>query len=597
MQNTPHAEQPLGKPTSGDFMVQLSRLLNDYAPSRQRFEAAGTVPFFVFFYLCSTISVDFIVIHQVPQALFGLWHAIVLVTAALFMWQIHQDQTQKSLLRSFLKAPPIFGLMLAAAWFLPILVFTKFISGEFSIAIFSIAFTVMAMGTLSLLLLPGAALSFSLLMVVMITLGVIEKSLANIGLTILSSLLFSVILISAIVAQHFNFFNQNKTEEDAKRQSQVIKLLLNDFENGTSDWLWETDPDNNLVYFSPRLANIFGKSQSELHGISFSSLFETDGATLFENKLALKSDIVEHHLQSIIQGEIHHWQISARVLADENDRFKGYRGVGRDISTQIEHHRQIENARVEAEKANVAKSQFLAVISHELRTPINAIVGFSEILNSSTADNISPSNQNEYLTTILESARHLQGLINDVLDATRIERGALQLEDQENDAAELVETAIKICRDHAHKSNISIIAHVVDDVFLNGDLTRLKQVILNLLTNAIKFSPAGSVVNVNMQRGANNQLFISIRDAGIGISPEDAELVFEPFVQADQGANRKYGGMGLGLAIARKIARLHGGDVILRSGAGFGTEALLTLPAARIRWPNPANKAAASVAA
>jgi signal transduction histidine kinase len=292
-----------------------------------------------------------------------------------------------------------------------------------------------------------------------------------------------------------------------------------------------------------------------------------------------------------------YWKITGRPLRDDRDRFTGYRGVGRDITHQHDAEIEIRNAKDLAEQASAAKSQFLAVISHELRTPINAIVGFSEVLNSSHGESLPSVNRKDYLNTILESAKHLQGLINDVLDATRIERGTLQLTEQDNDAAELVEVAIKICRDQATTGKISIVAHVSEDVIVTGDMTRLKQVILNLLTNAIKFSPEGGVVNIDMQRRNDGALTISVRDAGVGISAADAERVFEPFVQADGSITRRFGGMGLGLSIARRIARMHGGDVTLSGEVGVGTDARLILPAARVRWPKKSQAVSGKVAA
>ena len=267
------------------------------------------------------------------------------------------------------------------------------------------------------------------------------------------------------------------------------------------------------------------------------------------------------------------------------------------MTAQREQEEKLLVARDIAQQSNDAKSQFLAVISHELRTPINAIVGFSEVLSAGQGEHLSVSARREYLGTILESAKHLQGLINEVLESTRIERGALQLDEQPNDVAELVEVVAKIVRDQATQGKISVVARVIEDVEVMGDLTRLKQVILNILSNAIKFSPEGGVVNMDMLRERNGDLAITVRDAGIGISDADAERVFEPFVQAEAGSNRRFGGMGLGLSIARRIARLHGGELTLKGQMGGGTEARFTLPAARVRWPRPKTKSAGGIAA
>ena len=234
--------------------------------------------------------------------------------------------------------------------------------------------------------------------------------------------------------------------------------------------------------------------------------------------------------------------------------------------------------------ANLAKSNFLAAMSHELRTPINAIVGFCEILNSPQSDVLSAEIRKSYLHTIIENATHLQSMINDILDVTRLERGSFQLVEQNNDAAEIIEAALKVNRALAEKAQISIVAHLIDDVAVRGDLLRLKQVVQNLLANAIKFSPQGSIINIDMQRGPDSELIFLIRDAGIGLSDEDALLVFDNFLQLEEGIARRFEGMGLGLSIARRIARLHGGDITLNGKLGIGTEARLTIPAARVGW-------------
>jgi signal transduction histidine kinase len=140
---------------------------------------------------------------------------------------------------------------------------------------------------------------------------------------------------------------------------------------------------------------------------------------------------------------------------------------------------------------------------------------------------------------------------------------------------------------------------VVDGIEIKGDVTRLKQVLINLIANAAKFSRAGEFVNVDLERTAGGGLAIVVRDNGIGIKPDDIERIFEPFVQADDGMSRRFGGVGLGLSIARKIARLHGGDVTIDSRAGSGTTASLLLPAGRLTWPKPERSrptAAAAVA-
>jgi len=270
---------------------------------------------------------------------------------------------------------------------------------------------------------------------------------------------------------------------------------------------------------------------------------------------------------------------------------------GRDITVEWETDRKLIEAKEAAEAASAAKSQFLAVMSHELRTPLNSIVGFSEILASRGEEALEAEVRLDYAKTILNSSKHLQTLITDILDATRIENGTIALIEQDIDAAELVEIAVKMCRDQAEKPDVTLVAKLTDGIEIRADITRTKQVILNLLTNAIKFSLAGGVVNLELVRMRDDGLAIVVRDGGIGVKSEDASRIFEPFVQAEEGMSRRFSGIGLGLSIARKIARLHGGDVTLESQFGVGTMARFELPPSRVTWPATPSKPQPGVAA
>jgi PAS domain S-box-containing protein len=372
-------------------------------------------------------------------------------------------------------------------------------------------------------------------------------------------------------------------------QKDIIALLLNDFELGTSDWLWECDANGTLTYVSARLSDIVGKTPQDLKKQTLLQAANADplqiGWTELRETMEARKPIVAHQLEVNKVGQTSHWQISARPLFAEGEKFKGYRGVGRDITTEWETDRKLIEAKEAAEAASAAKSHFLAVMSHELRTPLNSIVGFSEILSSRNEETLETDVRLDYAKTILISSKHLQTLINDILDATRIENGTIALVEQDIDAAELVEIAVKMCRDQAEKADVTLVAKLTDGIEVRADITRTKQIILNLLTNAIKFSMIGGVVNIELVRTRHERLAIVIRDGGIGIRSEDLGRIFEPFVQAEEGISRRFAGIGLGLSIARKIARLHGGDVTLESQFGIGTTARFELPPSRVTWP------------
>jgi signal transduction histidine kinase len=225
-------------------------------------------------------------------------------------------------------------------------------------------------------------------------------------------------------------------------------------------------------------------------------------------------------------------------------------------------------------------------MSHELRTPLNAIIGFSEILAEEREGPLGNPAYRDYAGNIRDSSRHLAALIGDVIEFARVERAEITLFEQPVDPAELLGACVKMCRPEARCKNIAMAELVeIGGVELTGDLTRLKQVLVNLLSNAVKFTPPEGRVEALLSRRPNGNLEFRISDTGIGIERQHLKRIFQPFVQGDAGIARRFGGIGLGLAFARKLARLHGGDVTIVSKPGVGTTARFWLP----RWRVKAN--------
>jgi signal transduction histidine kinase len=249
-------------------------------------------------------------------------------------------------------------------------------------------------------------------------------------------------------------------------------------------------------------------------------------------------------------------------------------------------------AKQAAERESKTKSEFLAVMSHELRTPLNSIVGFSQMLAEEQQGPHANPRYAEYAKSIYQSGCHLTSLINDILDITRFERGSMSLVEQEVDMVELTEICVKMCRQAAEETHVGLVQnYAFTQLEVMGDITRLRQILINLITNAIKFSSPDSSVEVKVERTADGRVAVVVIDAGIGIDTAKLERIFEPFTQVDGGLSRRFGGLGLGLAVARRMARLHGGDVVITSEPGLGTTARLVLPASRVlaATPRPAS--------
>jgi signal transduction histidine kinase len=238
--------------------------------------------------------------------------------------------------------------------------------------------------------------------------------------------------------------------------------------------------------------------------------------------------------------------------------------------------REIEDKSRQLQIASQHKSEFLANMSHELRTPLNAIIGFSEVLHERMFGEVNEK-QAEYLNDILESGRHLLSLINDILDLSKIEAGRMELEATEFDLPSAIENTMILIRERAQRRDIALARAVEQGLGkVNADERKVKQVLLNLLSNALKFTPEGGKIEVRAG-GRDGVAEISVADTGVGIAPEDQEAVFEEFKQVGK-ASKKAEGTGLGLAISKKIIELHGGKIWVTSQLGKGSTFTFTLP-------------------
>ncbi len=250
------------------------------------------------------------------------------------------------------------------------------------------------------------------------------------------------------------------------------------------------------------------------------------------------------------------------------------------LAVQVEERtRSLSDANRQLGKTAKHKDEFLASMSHELRTPLNAVLGLSEAMIEEIYGPVT-ERQRHSLTNISESGRHLLSLINDILDLSKIEAGKMKLEPGLVEIQPLVETGIRFVKEAAQKKNIRIRHELTPDVeTLVADERRLKQMLINLLSNAVKFTPeSGSICVATRLAGEGNSVEFSVTDTGIGIAPEDLEKLFQSFVQVDSGLSREYSGTGLGLALVRKMAEMHGGTVGVDSTPGEGSRFSFTLP-------------------
>ena len=275
-------------------------------------------------------------------------------------------------------------------------------------------------------------------------------------------------------------------------------------------------------------------------------------------------------------------QENARLVRDEAGKPLYYEGTVQEITQRKNFERQLMVARRAAEASNRAKSEFLANMSHELRTPLNAIMGFAQILRDRWQDP-EHAKVGEYAGDILLSAQHLYGLISEILDYSKIDSGTVQLTENPIDVVALCNHCAHMIGERAQRGGLRLKVELAHNLpALNGDERRVTQVLLNLATNAVKFTPSGGTVTISAEVDGGGSLVLSVADTGIGINEKDLERVFEPFVQVNRAAHPQQEGAGLGLAICKNLIKLHQGRIEVSSKPGRGTTVRVILPQARL---------------
>jgi signal transduction histidine kinase len=293
--------------------------------------------------------------------------------------------------------------------------------------------------------------------------------------------------------------------------------------------------------------------------------------------LLRRSNVERDRTEEVLRNSEH--ALQERVAALEEAQRKLER-QGEDL---VRLAGDLQIARDQAETANRAKSEFLAAMSHELRTPLNAVIGFSEIIKNETFGPVGSVEYREYAGDIHGSGQHLLDLINDILDLSKIESGVQELFEDDIEVPKVAETVLRLVRQRAKEREVELELDLPDGLpLLNADERKVKQILANLLTNAVKFTDSGGTVTLRAWCRADSGFVIQVADTGIGIAPDDIPKALAKFAQIDSDLNRKFEGTGLGLPLTKALVELHGGCLDLQSQVGVGTTVTVRFPAARI---------------
>jgi PAS domain S-box-containing protein len=355
------------------------------------------------------------------------------------------------------------------------------------------------------------------------------------------------------------------------------------------DGIYRSSPAGRQLRANPALVRLNGYSSEEemlrsVNDIAAEWYFESARRAEFMRLLNeegqvenFESEIYRHKTRERI------WiSESARLVRDGSGRPLFYEGTVRDITELKQAGEELDIARKEAEAANSAKSQLLANVSHELRTPLNAILGFSEIL---AGEMLGPLGERyrDYAKDIHDSGLHLLSIIDDLLDLSKIEAGRLNLNEDIVNVVELFDTVSRFVRERASSAGLTMSIDLPADMpAVKADRRALRQVLLNLLSNSVKFTPAGGHIALEAIRDSSGGVGFRVRDTGIGIAAGDIPRAMEPFGLIDSSLSRKYTGTGLGLPITRALVEMHRGRFELTSEPGIGTTATVYLPADRV---------------
>jgi two-component system, cell cycle sensor histidine kinase PleC len=382
---------------------------------------------------------------------------------------------------------------------------------------------------------------------------------------------------------------EHRLEVEVLKTRRELLLIEHDLQailNTIPDIFFRTGDNDRVVMVSPGVQSILGYPPESFLGTRLCDHYCDPQQYLRDRErvLSANGDVV------MVEGMMRHkagfevWvSTNAAARFDAEGRLTGIDGISRDDTSRKRTEQDLLAAKDQAEQANHLKTQFLANMSHELRTPLNAIIGFSEFMGLEALGPLGADKYREYLIDIKQSGEHLLEVINDILDVARIEAGRVEMRFETVILDYVVDSCVRLVADRARARDLTISCDLAPGLpALSVDPLRFRQVLLNLLTNAVKFNRPDGSIRVTAEQEANGGMAIRVTDAGIGIADKDIPLVLEAFGQVSDVYARPHEGSGLGLPLCRSLMQLHGGDLELESTLGVGTTVTVRFPPDRV---------------
>ena len=548
--------------------------------------------------IVNVTAVALLLLGEIPLSWLLSWwllHAAGLLYM-LYRWVTYtrradRDQTRSARMRAF----DVWGAALSGIAWGSAALFLPQLDEAHRVVVIMVAAGMLSGSAATLAVVPAAATTFMLLIAVpFIGFFLWQGGTLGIAMAVMSSLYTVAMILTNRIVNGVIRRNRRLHDENTKlyARTRAAQGELLDIAESTEAFAF-LDTDNRLLLWNRRLPALLGLSETLFgRGASLPGLLRRAGLpdSVLTSETAGRAMQLPNGRWLQIGRRVTPQGDRALIVIDITEQQEASAKLQSQNARLEELFREVSQARDAALRASQAKSIFLANMSHELRTPLNAIIGFSDIVQQKM---FGPdwAKYDEYLRDINSSARHLLSVIDDILDLARIEANQIQLHEQPVMLDEELPICARLAASHYGRTAEAVNVSVPDDLPpLHADARLVRQILLNLIGNALKFSPTGIPVEAEARLdAASNEILIKVTDRGIGIAPEDQTRIFDAFEQADSQLSRKYGGVGLGLSLVRAFVRAHQGSIAIDSAPGRGTVITVSFPAARTGMAHPAS--------